>query len=53
MSETDAIWRATWIQNGAAYALVVECSRAEDARCKGKPFVRELVDSLVYVGGPP
>src|SRR5690606_16935254 len=51
VSETDAIWTATWTENGVAYAVSVECARVEDARCRGKGYVRELAETLAYVGG--
>lgn len=51
VSETDAIWTASWSENGVAYVVSVECARADDARCKGKQFVRDLVERLVFVGG--
>jgi hypothetical protein len=53
VTETDAIWTASWTENGFAYVVSVECARAEDARCQSKAFVRDLVDRLVFVGGAP
>ncbi len=51
VTDTDAIWTVTWIESGVAYALTVECARADDARCKDKSYILELADSLAYVGG--
>ena len=41
----------TWREFGAAYAISVECSNDDDARCKGTAFAESLANSLVFVGG--
>lgn len=51
ITETDGIWTASWIEHGVAYVASVECARADEPRCHGKGFIRELVDALVFVGG--
>jgi hypothetical protein len=53
VTETDAIWTASWTENGFAYVVSVECARADDSRCHSKAFVRDVVERLVFVGGAP
>jgi hypothetical protein len=47
----ESIRTATWIENGAAYSVDVECADPTEARCASDTFVIELVNGLVYVGG--
>ena len=47
----EGIRSASFIENGAAYTVDVECASVADARCQSDAFVVELVDRLVYVGG--
>ena len=51
VSETDRIWTASWLENGVAYALSIECAQADDARCRTQSYVLELAERLAYVGG--
>ncbi len=53
VSETDQIWTASWVENGVAYALSVECGQAGDRRCGSKDYVVEVADALAYIGGRP
>lgn len=47
----EGIRSASFIENGAAYTVDVECASASDARCQSDAFVVELVSRLAYVGG--
>jgi hypothetical protein len=47
----EGIRHATWIENGVAYAVDVECDKAGDERCTKDTYVVGLVEKLVYVGG--
>jgi hypothetical protein len=51
VTENEGIRSASFIENGAAYSVDVECASADDARCKNDGFVVSLVNRLVYVGG--
>jgi hypothetical protein len=45
------IWSATWVENGVAYALDVECAALPDPRCEDETELLALVEGLAYVGG--
>lgn len=47
----EGIRSASFIENGAAYSVDVECASNQDARCTSDAFVTELTNQLVYVGG--
>lgn len=47
----EGIRSASFVENGAAYTVDVECASASDARCQSDAFVVELVERLAYVGG--
>ena len=51
VTENEGIRSASFMENGAAYSVDVECASADDARCKNDGFVVALVNRLVYVGG--
>jgi hypothetical protein len=51
VTRNTGIWSAAWIENGAAYALDVECARLPDPRCDDEHFLLELASQLTYVGG--
>ena len=51
VTESDAIWTASWNEFGAAYFVSVECARRLDIRCRSERYVTDLTNSLVYVGG--
>jgi len=51
VTESEAIWTASWNEFGAAYLLSLECSKPNDKRCESEDHVLKLVNSLVYVGG--
>jgi hypothetical protein len=47
----EGIRSASWLENGAAYSVDVECSDLSDARCQGEEFILSLVAQLAYIGG--
>jgi hypothetical protein len=47
----EGIRTASWIENGAAYSVDVECSDHQDARCQSEDFLLSIVAQLSYVGG--
>lgn len=51
ITESEAIWTASWSEFGAAYILSVECTKPKDKRCESDDHVIKLTNSLVYVGG--
>jgi hypothetical protein len=51
VSVNEGIRTASWVENGVAYALDVECADPSDARCADEAYVVALAGSLAYVGG--
>jgi hypothetical protein len=51
VSTNEGIRTASWIENGVAYSVDVECSDSRDARCQSDAFLLEVVGQLAYVGG--
>ena len=47
VSENEGIKSATWIENGTAFALDVECASDQDARCTSNAYLLERVQRLV------
>jgi hypothetical protein len=47
----EGIRSASFIENGVAYSVDVECAENTDVRCTSDAFVTELTNHLVYVGG--
>jgi hypothetical protein len=47
----EGIRSASFVENGVAYSVDVECASNADVRCTGDAFVTELTNQLVYVGG--
>lgn len=51
VTQNEAIWSASWIENGIAYVLELECAALPDPRCDDDTHLQTLIDELVYVGG--
>lgn len=51
VSVNEGIRTASWIENGAAYSVDVECSDHRDARCQSDEFLVSIVTQLTYIGG--
>ncbi len=47
----EGIVSATWFEFGVSYSVDVECSAVGDPRCSGDGYLKELVESLRFVGG--
>lgn len=47
----EGIVTATWFEFGVSYSVDVECSTAEDARCGGDAYLKDVIESLHFVGG--
>lgn len=50
-TENEGIVSASWVENGVAYALDLECFDRHDARCHGAEYLLTLAEKLRYVGG--
>jgi anti-sigma factor RsiW len=46
----EGIWTASWVEDGVAYALDLECATAADPRCADERAVLELAQELAEVG---
>jgi len=52
VSVNEGIRTASWMENGAAYSVDVECADlVNDARCASDDFLLSIVAQLTYVGG--
>ncbi|MBM4376446.1 MAG: hypothetical protein FJ095_15300 [Deltaproteobacteria bacterium] len=51
VTENEGIVSASWLEDGIAYALDVECFDRADARCRSEGYALELGRKLVFVGG--
>jgi hypothetical protein len=51
VSTNEGIRTASWIENGAAYSVDVECSDARDERCTSDAFLLSVVAQLTFIGG--
>jgi hypothetical protein len=51
ITQNEAIWSATWEENGVTYVVELECSRPSDPRCANDQQLVEVAESLAFVGG--
>jgi len=51
ITQNEAIWSASWMENGVAYVLELECASLPDPRCEDDAHLRSLIAELAYVGG--
>lgn len=51
ITQNEHVWVATWEENGVTYGVDLECGDVDDARCKDDAYLREVVESLAFVGG--
>ena len=51
VSVNEGVRTASWIENGAAYSVDVECSDVHEARCESEDFLLSVVAQLTFVGG--
>ncbi len=47
----EGIRTASWIENGAAYTVDVECSDLKDDRCANDAFLLSIIGQLAFIGG--
>ena len=47
VSENEGIKTATWIEKGTAYAMDIECSSANDNRCRTSDYILNRVGALL------
>lgn len=50
VTQNETIWSVTWIENGIAYDLGLECESPTMPECQDGAFAVELAEDLVYVG---
>lgn len=50
VSQNETIWSVTWIENGIAYDLGLECESPTMPECQDGAYAVELAEALVYVG---
>jgi hypothetical protein len=51
ISTNEGIRTTSWIENGVAYSVDIECASPEDARCTGETFALDVVEHLGLAGG--
>ncbi len=51
VTQNEAIWSASWLENGVAYVLEVECDTPSEPRCADERTLLGLTAALSYVGG--
>lgn len=51
VSTNEGIRTASWIENGVAYSVDVECSDPREARCQSDDFLLAIVAQLTFIGG--
>jgi len=51
ITRNEGIWSATWEEHGVSYVVELECGDPDDARCESDAHLREIAESLVFVGG--
>jgi hypothetical protein len=47
----EGIRAASWIEDGVAHALDLECAVAGDPRCADDAYLLGLIEGLVFAGG--
>lgn len=51
VSTNEGIRTSSWMENGAAYSVDIECADTNDTRCTGEAFLLAIVESLANAGG--
>jgi hypothetical protein len=51
ISVNEGIRTSSWMENGAAYSVDIECADPNDSRCANDAFVIDLVEHLAFAGG--
>jgi len=47
----EGIRTATWVENGVAYSVDVECEKRADSRCESDKYLTDIVGKMKWVGG--
>ena len=50
VTQNETIWSVTWIENGVAYDLGLECESPTMPECQDGAFAMGLAEDLAYVG---
>ncbi len=51
ITRNEGIWAASWIENGVAYDLELECVPLDSPSCTDSSTLESVAEDLVYVGG--
>ena len=51
VSTNEAIRTVSWIENGIAYSVDIECADPSDTRCTSDTFALDIVEHLAFAGG--
>lgn len=51
VSTNEGIRTASWIENGVAYSVDVECADPREARCQGDELLLAIIAQLTFIGG--
>lgn len=51
VSTNEGIRTVSWIENGIAYSVDVECADPSDTRCTSETFALDVVEHLAFAGG--
>lgn len=50
VTQNETIWSVTWVENGIAYDLGLECESPTMPECQDGAYAMELAEDLAYVG---
>jgi len=50
VTQNETIWSVTWVENGVAYDLGLECESPTMPECQDSAFAMGLAEDLAYVG---
>ncbi len=51
VSTNESIRTVSWIENGIAYSVDIECADPTDTRCTNDAFALDIVENLGFAGG--
>lgn len=51
VSLNESIRTTSWLENGVAYSVDIECADPTDARCAEETFALDVVEHLAFAGG--
>lgn len=50
VTQNETIWSVTWVENGIAYDLGLECKSPTMPQCQSGAYAMDLAEDLVFVG---